>query len=217
MEIWKLIPSISGCYEASSLGRIRRAKPAKGTIVGKILKPQLGRNGYYQIALSQGGQRKNFMVARLVCEAFNGPPIKGQDVNHKDFNRLNNVPENLEWLSRQDNILYTRDAGRCNNVMTDSRKRNISASQKQRYVERPESFAKGEKHWNAKVSDETLLQAFSLRRDNPKLTIADIARKLGINYQITYDVLTGRKRKYLNFCSAVESGYVSERTENLIL
>lgn len=31
----------------------------------------------------------------------------GAEVNHKDFNRLNNNAENLEWISHHDNVLYS--------------------------------------------------------------------------------------------------------------
>lgn len=33
------------------------------------------------------------------------------EVNHKDFDRLNNFVSNLEWCNHYDNIKHSRDAG----------------------------------------------------------------------------------------------------------
>lgn len=47
---------------------------------------------------------KTLKVARLVCEAFHGPPQKGQVCMHLDENSRNNKPENLAWGSQKENL-----------------------------------------------------------------------------------------------------------------
>ena len=61
----------------------------------------------YRVDLWKDGKPKTFLVARLVATTFLEDLIDtDMTVNHKDGNRLNNNIENLEWLSRADNIRY---------------------------------------------------------------------------------------------------------------
>lgn len=47
-------------------------------------------------------------VHKLVCLAFHGVPKPGFNyVNHKDGNKLNNAPANLEWVSPSENIYHS--------------------------------------------------------------------------------------------------------------
>lgn len=107
MEIWKIIDSLDGYYEASSYGRIRRAKPGIGTFVGRILKPVKAKN-YLVVPIRYNGIRKTMYVHDLVCEAFKGPKPKGYDVNHKGKNgdKTNNCIKNLEYTTRLKNIRH---------------------------------------------------------------------------------------------------------------
>lgn len=47
---------------------------------------------------------KNYKVARLVCEAFNGTPPAGAVCMHIDENPANNKPDNLEWGTQKENL-----------------------------------------------------------------------------------------------------------------
>ncbi len=48
---------------------------------------------------------KTFKVARLVCEAFNGPqPFEGAVCMHLDENSSNNAPSNLAWGTQKENL-----------------------------------------------------------------------------------------------------------------
>lgn len=49
-EKWAVVP-ISPAYEVSSLGRVRRILPGRGTCPGKILKPYVGSNGYPNVKI----------------------------------------------------------------------------------------------------------------------------------------------------------------------
>lgn len=47
-------------------------------------------------------------MARLVALAYIPNPNNLPEVNHKDYNRKNSNVENLEWISRIDNIRYSQ-------------------------------------------------------------------------------------------------------------
>lgn len=48
----------------------------------------------------------NVRVHQVVCTAFHGPaPEDNMVVDHKDTNRCNNRPENLQWVTRLENAL----------------------------------------------------------------------------------------------------------------
>jgi hypothetical protein len=54
-----------------------------------------------------------FPVHRLIAQAFLGnPPFGKPNVNHKDFDRQNNSPSNLEWCSQKENCRHTNHADR---------------------------------------------------------------------------------------------------------
>jgi len=54
---------------------------------------------------------KQFYFHRLVCAAWHGPPppTPKHEVNHKDLDPSNNLPENLERLTGVENIRHSRD------------------------------------------------------------------------------------------------------------
>ena len=72
----------------------------------KFLKPMLDKNGYHKVILYKNGKGKNFLIHRLVAKAFIPNPNNLPEVNHKDEDKSNNCVENLEWMSKIDNINY---------------------------------------------------------------------------------------------------------------
>lgn len=96
-------------YVASNEGRIyRRGKDTP--LVGKPL------NGYRVVKLSlEGGARKYCTVNRLVCLAFHGePPDAAMQAAHLDSVRDNNLPSNLKWKTRTENVADKIAAGTTN-------------------------------------------------------------------------------------------------------
>lgn len=65
----------------------------------------LGTTGYLNVALQNKTLRKREKIHRLVAAAFIGPPGK-LDVNHIDGNKLNNRLENLEYVTRSENLKH---------------------------------------------------------------------------------------------------------------
>jgi hypothetical protein len=106
-EEWKPIAGSNGEYHVSSNGRVKSYKNGKE----RILKPGLIGNGYPAVDICTNGKRKIQKIHRLVALAFI-PNEEGKgDVNHKDGNKLNNYVENLEWMTRKENIQHAWDNG----------------------------------------------------------------------------------------------------------
>lgn len=106
LEQWKLIKGYGDRYFVSSHGRIKRKN--------KFLSgyPHKKRNGYIYISLQGNGERKNWLLHRLVASYFIPNPFNKLCVNHKDFNVSNNFVKNLEWVTPLENMQYSARAGR---------------------------------------------------------------------------------------------------------
>ena len=124
MEIWKDIPGYEGIYQASNFGRIRSA-PGKITSSKRfdkrvwkcrVLKQKACGRGDYRVSLWKDGIQKDFLVARLIAMTWCSGFVDGFTVNHKDGDFKNNRADNLEWLSRADNIRDGLRTGLYNNI-----------------------------------------------------------------------------------------------------
>jgi len=99
-EEWRKVPGLPDRIEVSNLGRVRSTyfDPPK------ILSQHIINSGYKTISLKINGKSKTTLVHRMVARAFCDGYADGLDVNHKDGNRLNNRADNLEWVTRKENI-----------------------------------------------------------------------------------------------------------------
>ncbi len=117
--IWREIPDWPR-YEISDTGLIRSRDMivgAKGGHIafrkGRELRAAKKTNGYWAVTLTSGGERRQFMVHRLVAEVFHGkPPHPGAHVLHSDGNKNNNAADNLRWGTPADNHADTEKHGR---------------------------------------------------------------------------------------------------------
>lgn len=55
-------------------------------------------------------------VHRIVAQAFLPTWDPNLHVNHKDGNKLNNHPSNLEMVTHRENMLHAHSIGLCNNI-----------------------------------------------------------------------------------------------------
>lgn len=111
-EIWKDAVGFGGKYQVSNLGNVRSfSKKMKG----KTIKLVTATHGYIHVGFSYNEKYKTLKVHRLVWEAFNGEIPKGMQINHKDGVKANNQLDNLEVVTRQENIRHAVRTGLHNN------------------------------------------------------------------------------------------------------
>lgn len=117
-KIWKDVIGYEGFYEVSSIGNIRSVGRTVTRIDGvqyfkksKLMSPCLSSCNYLTVTLTDSASQKSVLVHRIVAMAF----VDGFDetlfVNHKDGNKLNNSVENLEWVTRKENVSHACKLG----------------------------------------------------------------------------------------------------------
>ena len=114
-EIWKPVKGWEDWYEVSNMGRMKSLpKPIQMPYGGvtmrktRIMK-QTPHNGYLTVGYGPKSDRATWYVHRVVAETFLGGEHPGMDVNHKNGNKHDNRLENLEWVTRQENVIHARD------------------------------------------------------------------------------------------------------------
>lgn len=105
-EVWSLYLK-SKRLLVSSKGRIKLVNS------DKILKTSKQTQGYHMVSFTHlDGRRVSKSVHRLVAETFLFCKNKdNMEVNHIDGNKSNNSLENLEWVTRTENLAHARAAG----------------------------------------------------------------------------------------------------------
>jgi hypothetical protein len=94
-EEWRIVAEFDD-YEVSNTGQVRNRGMGRGT--GRVLRPQLGSNGYYHVEM----RGQTLSIHKLVATAFLGDS-EGRCVDHKDRNQLNNHVSNLRYASVSQN------------------------------------------------------------------------------------------------------------------
>lgn len=121
-EIWADCVGYEGIYKVSNFGRIislERIIVVNGGKCGgsfrkglKLMKYKVGTTGYYTLNLCKNGIPKDTLVHRIVAMAFIKNDNNYPYINHKNFNRIDNRVENLEWCTQKMNIHHAIDAGK---------------------------------------------------------------------------------------------------------
>lgn len=173
---WRPVIGYEGIYEVSSHGDIQRvgraARNGNGARVGRILKRQRHKGGYWQIQLWRDGHYKRFLVHVLVAAAFIGPRPEGHEVNHKDGIKTNTCAGNLEYVTPSENLLHAWRIGLC----------------------APRNWVHGEKQHLAKLTESDVREI--RRRYQPRrYGTPRLAREFGVDHSTIYNVVTYRTWK----------------------
>ncbi len=90
-EVWKTIKSYEKLYKVSNMGRVRyldRIVPHprihNQTVKGRLLKPNVDKDGYHSVQLCKYGKIRSRRVHHLVAEAFIPNPEGKPIINHKE-------------------------------------------------------------------------------------------------------------------------------------
>ena len=177
-EEWRPVEGYEGLLEVSSLGRIRTLPSVRTGVRngvphlqrkrGVVMSPFILNSGYMCVAPKFGPSRKKLLVHRLVAKAFVPGWFYEATVNHKDGDKTNNLPPNLEWMTLAENTSHQWETGLVN--------------------------IRGQRHPSAKLTDAQSLEIAARNIESPTL----LAREYGVSVSMIYKIRQGRKKAWLS-------------------
>ena len=105
MENWKTIKNFPD-YAVSDHGNVKRIVKDLHNRKLRTLKLRPSGCGYLHVSLSKDKKKYDKRVNRLVLETFVRPCPDKMECNHIDGNKHNNCIENLEWVTRSENMKH---------------------------------------------------------------------------------------------------------------
>lgn len=179
MEIWKQITiknnRFKDFYEVSNLGRVRswrRYLDRRRRDEPIILCQSYDKAGYCSVVLCDRQERVNFKVHRLVAHEFISNFQNRPDVNHIDFDKKNNKLDNLQWVTKSENVMHSVRAGKWGD-------------------------RSGEKNGANKWS-EAQIRIIVAECNEGILFKKDVAKKYNMNSSHLSEILNGKRWKHLN-------------------
>lgn len=176
LEVWRPIPMTGCLYAASSLGRIRGPR-------GRVLIAHPNPATRYLTVAARRESNRPFTccVHTLVADAFLGPRPDGLDVNHKNGQRHDNRPENLEYATRSENISHSYRVLNRAPVLPP--------------------VVRGERHANAKLTDAQVQEVrdtyarLCVVRGRVTKAIRAMAVDLGVSERSLWTFIRGTRRR----------------------
>ena len=172
---WLHCPGFENSYEVSNYGQVRSidryCSGRKGLIKGQIIHSDLNQKGYPQLRLYNSNKKYVRNQHRLVALAFIDNPEGLIEVNHIDHNKHNNHVDNLEWITRSDNIKHS-------------------------YIHRDPKTYKGSGNKNAKLTEE---QVKNIRKEykNNKITYKELAYKNNVGVTLIGYIVNNKIWKHV--------------------
>ena len=113
-EEWKPVEGWEGTYSVSNMGQVRseartiiRSNGSPLNLKSKIMANSICSWGYKRIQFDG----KSYCIHKLVAQAFINNPDNKPQVNHIDGCKTNNSVDNLEWVTRAENIQHAFATG----------------------------------------------------------------------------------------------------------
>lgn len=164
-EEWRPVVGYEGIYEVSSDGCVRRLLKANRGV--RIIKCNAHSSGYYRVDLCRDATVRHALVHRVVCMAFHGLPLPGQEVRHLNGDRKDNRAENLAWGTKKQNA---DDRSRHGRAMT------------------------GERHPMVKLRAVDVL---AIRQVAPSVKHVEVAKEYGVSATLISDIRRGMIWRHL--------------------
>jgi len=177
-KIWKPVRGYESYYEVSNDGEIRTIEriitlPTHSYLKKqKLLTQYKDGKGYMHVKLYDGrGKPKSLTIHRIVASAFLDNPNNLAEVNHIDHNKNNNNLDNLEWISRGDNIRHS-------------------------YSKRDPKTYKGSGNKNSKLTEDAVI---SIRKEyeEKKTTYKNLADKHGVGITLIGYIIKNQVWKHV--------------------
>lgn len=112
-EEWRDVIGFEGIYQVSNYGRVKRIGRKSGAVADRILKQALNiHSGYLQVGLWKNHKKSTKSIHRFVALTFIPNPENKPEIDHIDGNRLNNRVDNLQWVTKSENMLNPITRGR---------------------------------------------------------------------------------------------------------
>ena len=105
IEKWRLIHGYNRKYMVNNNGVILSINKGKQL----LLNSRLDRAGYFTVRLNINGHTHTRYIHRLVAMAFVPNHMNKPFINHRNGNKLDNRPKNLEWVTHAENIQHAHD------------------------------------------------------------------------------------------------------------
>lgn len=174
---WKPILGYEDCYQVSDDGLVARTTTygAKPKPRWKMVAQRPKKTGYVTYHLCRDGERKDLLAHRLVWEGFNGPIPDGFEINHKNGVRSDNRLENLELLTRSENMKHKFRVLKC---------------------PAPDNPNPGSKNGSAKLTESDIPTIFAMSRAG--MYQYEIAKKFGVSQGAIGRILLGQGWKHAN-------------------
>jgi hypothetical protein len=144
-EVW-VASNFNRMYHVSSYGRVKIfCKDLKRSkTYPRIGKPYKNKFGYYWHGLIDENKiKKTWFVHRLVATHFIPNPENKPQVNHRNGNKLDNIVENLEWVTALENTTHSNETGLVN--------------------------IKGERNCSSKLTERDVLEIFKSKEPSTKI------------------------------------------------
>jgi NUMOD4 motif/HNH endonuclease len=116
-EIWRPIPDYEGYYEISTTGKVRGLErtvihpKGKRKVKTKILVTKINNWGYEEVKLSRAGKTSTKHIHSLLAKTYIPNLFNKPEVNHINGNKADNRLQNIEWVTRGENMKHAYKTG----------------------------------------------------------------------------------------------------------